>query len=66
MEIILISFAVFALVMLLMAVGFIIRGKCLRGSCGGPSVLSADGAELTCGSCGKTKKVQLEQEEEKQ
>jgi hypothetical protein len=40
-----------ALVMLAMAVGVILKRPCLRGSCGGPSVLAGDGEPLDCGAC---------------
>lgn len=34
-----------------MAVGFIVRGRCLRGSCGGPEVLGPDGEKISCSDC---------------
>ena len=39
------------LTMLAMAVGVILKRPCLRGSCGGPSILASDGEPLDCGSC---------------
>ncbi len=36
---------------LAMAVGVMFSGKCLRGSCGGPDVLGADGKSLACATC---------------
>ncbi len=56
METVLLTFAVFAVVMLAMAVGVIFRRPCLRGSCGGPEVLDADGESLTCATCPNRKK----------
>lgn len=34
-----------------MAVGVVMRRPCLRGSCGGPPVLDAQGHRLSCASC---------------
>ena len=33
------------------AVGAMFSGKCLRGSCGGPSAVGPDGESLSCASC---------------
>jgi len=44
------TFAVFVVVVLLMAVGVMVTGRSLRGSCGGPNCqCEAEGKEL--GSC---------------
>ncbi len=40
-----------ALAMAGMAVGLLARNRCLRGSCGGPEVLDAEGDSLRCGAC---------------
>ena len=40
-----------AFAMAIMAVGLMSRNRCLRGSCGGPDVLDADGESLRCGAC---------------
>lgn len=45
------SLAVIGLVMLAMAVGVIFNYPCLRGSCGGPDVVGADGEALSCATC---------------
>ena len=37
--------------LLLMAVGVILSGRCLRGSCGGPGVVGPDGEPIPC-ACG--------------
>ena len=58
MEIILLTIAVFAMVMLIMAVGVIFKRPCLRGSCGGPEVLGAGGESLSCATCPNRKKKQ--------
>ena len=34
-----------------MAVGVMFKRPCLRGSCGGPAVLGADGSKLSCATC---------------
>lgn len=49
--IILVTVVAFALVMLAMAVGVMFSGKCLRGSCGGPDIVGADGESLLCATC---------------
>ena len=51
MTVIFLSIAVFAIAMLIMAVGVIFKRPCLRGSCGGPDILNADGEPLTCATC---------------
>ena len=40
-----------AVAMAIMAIGLLSRNRCLRGSCGGPDVVDADGESLRCGSC---------------
>ncbi len=40
-----------ALVMVIMAIGVMFGGRCLRGSCGGPDVLGPDGDPLSCAAC---------------
>jgi len=37
--------------MAIMAVGVILSGRCLRGSCGGPDILDPDGDPLRCAGC---------------
>ena len=49
--VILLSIGIVGLVMLAMAVGAIFSNRCLRGSCGGPEVLGADGQSLSCDNC---------------
>ena len=51
MGLFLLSLTVFAVVMLAMAVGVIFNYPCLRGSCGGPEVVGADGRALSCATC---------------
>ena len=46
------SFIVFiAAAMAIMAVGVVLSGRCLRGSCGGPDVLGPDGDSIRCAGC---------------
>lgn len=51
MTLFLLTLAVFLLIVVAMAVGVIFRRPCLRGSCGGPEVLDADGESLSCATC---------------
>lgn len=44
-------FVAFGLAMLVMAVGVMFSGRCLRGSCGGTPVFGPDGEPLTCATC---------------
>ena len=39
------------ILMAMMAVGVILGGRCLRGSCGGPDVSGPTGESLTCHTC---------------
>ena len=56
MTTILLTTVVIALVMAVMALGVMISGRCLRPSCGGPDAVRSDDEELTCSTCGRTKK----------
>ncbi len=51
MELILLVVLIIGGVMAIMAVGVIFGDRCLRGSCGGPDVVGADGESLTCATC---------------
>ena len=42
---------IIGIAMLIMGIGLALTGRCLRGSCGGPQVLDADGQALTCAAC---------------
>ena len=53
--ILLFTLTVFAAAMLIMSVGVIFSGRCLRGSCGGPDVLGPDGEPLSCATCPRRK-----------
>ena len=47
-----------AIVMAIMAVGVMLDGRCLRGSCGGPDITSLDGESLACATCPRRKTEQ--------
>lgn len=57
MTLLFLTLALFALVMLVMSVGVILSGRCLRGSCGGPAVLDGDGEPITCATCPNRKRL---------
>ena len=44
-----------AIVMAIMAVGVMVDGRCLRGSCGGADAVGPDGEPLTCATCPRRK-----------
>ncbi len=53
MNVVLITVGIFAIAMLIMAVGVLIKGRqCMRGTCGGPRVAAADG-KIVCATCGR-------------
>ncbi len=47
----LLATGVFAMAMAGMGVGVILSNRVLRGSCGGPEVVLANGEALSCGAC---------------
>ena len=51
MGLLILTFITFCTVVLVMAVGLIFKGRCLRGSCGGVAVFDADGEMLNCEHC---------------
>lgn len=53
---VLLGLAAFGIAMLIMAVGVIFKRPCLRGSCGGPEVLTSSGESLSCSTCPNRKK----------
>ena len=50
--------AIVMAIMAIMAVGVILDGRCLRGSCGGPDITSPDGESLACATCPRRKTEQ--------
>jgi hypothetical protein len=51
---ILLSIGIFAAMMAALALGYILSGRCISGSCGGPEVTRGDG-EIVCRACGRAK-----------
>lgn len=51
MGLMLITFIAFIVVAAIMAVGLILQGRCLRGSCGGEEIFGPDGELLNCDTC---------------
>ena len=49
MSVVLISFGFFAFIIAIMAIGYIIAGKSIKGSCGGLNAI--DGLEGACDIC---------------
>jgi hypothetical protein len=45
------TIAAIAITMFAMAIGVVMKRPCLRGSCGGPDVLTSDGDPLSCETC---------------
>jgi hypothetical protein len=52
----LVSLAVFGLAFAAMAIGVMLSGRCLRGSCGGTAVTRPDGERLSCANCPNRRK----------
>ena len=55
---------VFALAIAGLAIGVMVTGRCLRGSCGGPDVRGADGLSLRCLFCPSRRRGTGAKEEE--
>ena len=60
MPIFLLTIAALALIMLIMSVGVIFSGRCLRGSCGGRAVLDSAGEPITCATCPNRDRLRAE------
>lgn len=58
MEFLILTAVAIAIVMLIMAVGVILKRPCLRGSCGGPTIFDSDGDPVTCGACPRRKEFE--------
>ncbi len=54
----LLAIALIGIVMLAMSIGVLLTGRCLRGSCGGPELLGADGEPLSCATCPRRRLAQ--------
>ena len=51
MTLVLLTIGLIALIMFGMSIGYVLQGRCLRGSCGGPDVLGPGGESLSCSTC---------------
>jgi len=60
MALFLLTVASLAFIMLIMSVGVIFSGRCLRGSCGGAAVLDSAGEPITCATCPNRDKLRAE------
>jgi hypothetical protein len=58
MTFLILTIGAIAIVMLIMAVGVILKRPCLRGSCGGPEIFDADGEPLSCAACPRRKELE--------
>ena len=56
----LLALAAIGIVIAAMAVGVMFKRPCLRGSCGGPAVLSRNGQKLSCATCPNRKRGNTE------
>ena len=65
MLLIVVTIVIIAILMAGMSIGYILQGRCLRGSCGGPDVIGPDGESLSCATC-PLKKLREKAEEERQ
>ena len=54
--VVLLTLAIFLFAVLIMSVGVLFKRPCLRGSCGGPEVIGANGESLSCSTCPNRKK----------
>lgn len=50
------ALAIIGIAVLGMALGVMMTGRCLHGSCGGPEVRLADGRSLSCSDCPNRKR----------
>lgn len=51
MTLFLITVVIIAVLMAIMAIGVILKGRCLVGSCGGEAIYGPDGELLNCRHC---------------
>ncbi|MEO1368058.1 MAG: (Na+)-NQR maturation NqrM [Acidobacteriota bacterium] len=56
LTIVFLTLGIFLFAVLIMSVGVLFKRPCLRGSCGGPEVLGANGESLSCSTCPNRKK----------
>lgn len=48
---VLLTIGIFGFAMAGMGLGVLLSNRSLRGSCGGPDIVTADGEALSCGAC---------------
>ena len=60
MTLLLITFCVFAISVALMAIGYILSGRCIKGSCGGEALYDTDGEMINCDTCPARKEKERE------
>lgn len=53
MMIFVLTLAFFVLAVVGLGIGYLVRGQCIRGSCGGENVWGPDGELLLCDHCPK-------------
>lgn len=65
MNTILLTVAAFGIAMFIMALGVIIKGRCIQGTCGGEEIIGPNGELLNCDHCPtrKEKEAKLRAEE---
>ena len=51
LTVIILTIVIFALGMVGLSIGMIVRGRALRGSCHGPQPVGPDGRPVSCGHC---------------
>ena len=60
MLVVFLTIGLVGLVMAAMTVGVILKGRCLRGSCGGEAIFGPDGEMLNCETCPVRKEGQAD------
>lgn len=51
MGIFIVTLAAFGVIALIMSVGVMFNGRCIRGSCGGEEIIGPNGELLNCDTC---------------
>lgn len=51
MKLFLLTLLAFGVITIIMAIGVIFSGRCLRGTCGGEAIVGPDGELLNCDHC---------------
>ena len=66
MTLLIISLIAFGFIILIMSVGVLLQGRCLRGSCGGEEIIGPNGELLNCGACPARKEREAREAERSQ